>query len=276
MERNDIEVWRLYKAKNKGVTLLKKFAISTGLFSKLWYEAWIDRIDQFHTIIIFATTDYTFIRHINRVYPHIRLIFWYWNPAFRVGLPKPDLFNLAEVWSFDPDDCAKFNLKFNTTFFFKGIEVFKSDKKYDILFLGINKGRREYLNKLQDQFEKIGVTVNFLIVPDKREINVEPVKPISYEKYLKLVSKTRCILDLMPVGQSGLTLRPMEAIFLNVKLVSNDLNLLQQSFYHPNNVFLLGHDRLENFRNFLEAPYQEIDKNIVYQFDFDNWLNRFN
>lgn len=277
MTGEDVKVERLYKQKNKLITGLKKVAIKSNIFNVAWYGDWVLHLESYHTIIVFATKDYTFIRHLKDKYPSIRLIFWYWNPAFRVGLPRPELYQMAEVWSFDPSDCEEYRLKFNTTFYFNKIEIPEKEILFDILFLGINKGRRLYLNQLREMFQnELKLNVEFLIVPDKKEKNVEPIKRVPYGDYLEMIASSKSILDLTPAGQSGLTLRPMESIFFKKKLISDNQNLLNESFYHPDNIFILGIDNLLDIKSFLNKPYREIDHSIVEQYDFYSWLQRFN
>lgn len=278
MDNENIDVYRLYKKKGRFLTVLKKIFIKKDIFYKDWYGEWINKISNYHTIIIFATTDYSFIKYIKNRFPNIRLIFWYWNPAFRMGLPKKELFSLAEIWSFDLKDCEKYNLKFNTTFYFKDIELKSNNdqNKIDILFLGINKGRRDYLESLEETIKNnTKLNTYFYIVPDKKEVVHESIKPIPYKDYLELVCQTKCILDIMPIGQSGLTLRPMESIFFKKKLITNDLNILNEDFYHKDNIFILGIDNVENLKTFIDLPYVDIDPNIVNKYDFTNWLKRF-
>lgn len=276
MENEDIEIYRLYKKKGKFVTLLKKACIKLNIFSSIWYHEWINKLGTYDKIIVFATTDYTFINKIKKDYPDIKVIFWYWNPAFRMGLPRKNLFNMADVWSFDPSDCEKYNLKFNTTFYFKNITVNNSAQiDNDILFLGINKGRRAFLENLDGEFSKLGLKTYFHIVPDKKEKGYENIKPVSYQEYLNLISKSNCILDIMPIGQSGLTLRPMESIFLKRKLITNDVLIKNYDFYRPENIFIIGEDDINDLKAFVESPYIEIDAYIVLKYDFSNWIKRF-
>ncbi len=274
MEQDNIDVVRLYKKKGIFLTFLKKMFIFFGWFNKSWYNDFVYNISDYSQIIIFATKDYSIIRYIkNHFNPVIN--FWYWNPAFRMGLPQKDLFKLADVWSFDPKDCAQYALKFNTTFFFKDITLPEAKLEYDILFLGINKGRRDKLDDLNDQFRHNSLKTFFYIVPDKKEKVEEDVKPIPYEEYLLFLAKSKTILDLQPVGQSGLTLRPMESIFFRKKLITNNINIVDEEFYNSQNIFILGVDDLNRINEFIDTPYFDIKEEIVNKFDFHNWLLRF-
>lgn len=276
MESKEIEVARLYKKRNYLISIIKKFFLKLDLFAPFWYEDWHKKINSYNQVIIFATKDYSFIRKIKKTNPNIKILFWYWNPASRMGLPKKELYSLSTIWSFDKDDCEKFDLNYNTTFYFEKIELGKKEIKHDTLFVGINKGRRAILEELNENLDRIGLKNYFYIVPDKDEVNLKNVKPIPYKEYLNLLAMSKCIIDILPVGQSGQTLRPMESIFFKKKLITNDQYVIYEDFYDRNNIFILGIDKIENCLDFINSPYKEIRPDIVKKYDFIKWLERFN
>lgn len=274
MKSDSVDVVRLYQKKGMLSTLIKKIFLYFGWFNKAWYGDWMNEIEKYSKVIIFATKDYSIVKHIG-LESHADIYFWYWNPAFRMGLPKKQLFSLAEVWSFDPDDCARYNLRFNTTFFFKNIVIPYNTLEFDILFLGINKGRRSALENLNEEFVGRGLKTYFYIVPDKDEKREINNKPIPYQDYLKLLSKSKAILDLQPYGQSGLTLRPMESIFLKKKLITDNLAIEKESFYCKSNVFIIGKDSFDDLGEFILSDFTEISKDVIDEYDYSNWLKRF-
>ncbi len=87
--------------------------------------------------------------------------------------------------------------------------------------------------------------------------------------------KSKSILDFVSIGQSGLTIRPLEALFLKKKLITNDKFIKNFDFYHPDNVFILGKDKMEYLSDFLEKPFIEIEESITSKYDFSNWIKRF-
>ncbi|WP_418359208.1 hypothetical protein [Sphingobacterium detergens] len=274
MKSDRVDVVRLYEKKGVLSTLLKKIYIYFGWFNKAWYGDWITDVKKYSKVIIFATKDYSIIKHLG-LETNADIYFWYWNPAFRMGVPKKQLFKMAEVWSFDPIDCERYNLRFNTTFFFRNIVIPSSPSDFDVFFLGINKGRRAALDNLNDEFIKRGLKTYFYIVPDKNEKQQIKNKPIPYQAYLSLLSKSRAILDLQPDGQSGLTLRPMESLFLKKKLITNNLEICNEAFYSKDNIFIIGRDSFDDLFDFISSDYKEISEDIVSEFDFNNWLERF-
>ena len=97
---------------------------------------------------------------------------------------------------------------------------------------------------------------------------------ISYRENLEKISGTNAILDIVSGGQHGLTLRPLEAMYFNKKLITNDENLKNFDFYHPSNIFILNNN-LEDLPIFLEVPYHENEVCLTERYDFDSWIYRF-
>lgn len=273
MQSEKVDTVRLYKKKGLLLTIIKKVFLYFGWFSKLWYEDWVNSVQQYDKVIFFASKDYVILRFIKN--KGLRIIFWYWNPAFRMGIPKNELYNLTEIWSFDPEDCKTFDLKFNTTFYFKDIFLPKNNIVYDTIFLGINKSRRLYLNKLELLLNKNGVSSFFYIIPDKNENAIYPLKPMPYKEYLIYVSKTKALIDISPVGQTGLTVRVMESIFFKKKLITDDKTMKLQPFYKRENIFILEEDNEIQLKSFIDSPYVPLDPSIIDSYDFLNWLKRF-
>lgn len=72
-----------------------------------------------------------------------------------------------------------------------------------------------------------------------------------------------------------MTLRPLEALAFKKKLLTNNPNIEQYSFYNSNNIFILGKDDPSMLEEFIEKPYIDIDQDIIKQFDINTWINSF-
>ena len=286
---NSIEYFRSYfKSKGLCAEHIYKEAIIYSKIIKVifkyfkfpqtyWYGDWKRDISPIKTVIFVAPRKESgIVKYLKKKNRSIRIIYWYWDPVFRTGMPSSELSNIAELWSFDPDDCKKYDMMFNTTFYFNDILLPPSEIQFDAVFLGINKGRKDKLQKLEDMLNKAGLHTYFHIVPDKSEGVKNVPGRISYQEYLTLLSKSKAIIDVNPVGQSGLTLRPMESIFFKKKLITNDISIMSQDFYNPINIFIIGRDKEEYLKEFIDSPYIELDHLMVESYDVSKWVERFN
>jgi hypothetical protein len=202
-----------------------------------WYGDWKRKLPAVSTVIYFATRrEAKILKYIKKFNRDIRIIYWYWDPVFRVGPPSAELINIAELWSFDPTDCKRHQMNFNTTFYFSDIVLPESNIEFDAVFLGANKGRKAELQELEEILNTQQLHTYFHIVPDKHEDHNNQPRRMSYHEYLKLIAKAKAIVDVNPVEQFGLTLRPMESIFFKKKLITNDISISYQNFYKPQNI----------------------------------------
>ena len=71
-----------------------------------------------------------------------------------------------------------------------------------------------------------------------------------------------------------MTLRPLEALFLNKKLVTNYKEIKNEKFYNVNNIFILNNN-YEEIADFLKTPYVAIDEAIKEQYTCTSWMLRF-
>lgn len=70
---------------------------------------------------------------------------------------------------------------------------------------------------------------------------------MQYEEYLKVVKRSRAVLDIVKKNNYGLTLRVLEALVAHKKLITNYMDIKKMEFYNESNIFLLeGEDKLEN------------------------------
>lgn len=271
-----VKCFSSFRTVNELEKVFRKISFNTGLYKKEWYGEWKNHLNSMETVIVFATNRYDFIEYIADNWPQIRIIVWYWNPVFRCFNPSELKRKNIEYWSFDKNDCAKYKLNYNTTFYFDSIFVNSEDVEHDVLFLGADKGRRAALLELKIKLTDTSISTHFHIVSDENSAESNRIKPIGYNEYLSLIGSSKCIVDYIQKGQAGLTLRPMESIFLRRKLITNDINILNEDFYKSDNVFIVGHDNFDRMADFIDLPFKDNNHEIIKKYDFLSWLNRFN
>lgn len=265
-----IRIYQIYKKSGLLYTYLLKLLNKFKILPSLVYNDLKTQISVDDTIILFSTVPDHLFRYVQRTFPNNRIIFWYWNPI----LPKNQINNFisskVEVWTFDLQDSLKYNINHNTQFYFNTIKLNTTIQViYDVVFVGLDKGRSGQLSIFEKNLRELNLRP-FIYIADNSENSTK--KTINYDEYLNLVASSRAILDMLQPNQSGLTLRPLEALFFNKKLISNNQELLNERFYNKNNIFILGYDDLSSLPMFLDAPFQSIDQSIIDEFDVASWL----
>lgn len=255
------------------------FPFSTlGINKKLKSELKKD----YDTIIIFdSAIKINVIKSIRFLNKNIRIILYLRNKYSYVNKKIGNIHDLEkyniEIWSYNDDDCNELGFYYNSQFWNKYL-LKKSNKNiYDFVFLGYDKSRTNVLNEIYNYCEKNNLNTYFYIVPksaysyDKNTEN----KYMKYEDYLSVVSSSKCIIDLVSAENSGLTLRPLESLFMRKKLITNFNAIKKYDFYSKKNIFIIGEDNIENLFNFINSDYEEISDDIVNKYDFNNWITNF-
>ena len=96
---------------------------------------------------------------------------------------------------------------------------------------------------------------------------------INYSQNLENVRNSKCVLDIVQRGQSGLTLRPIEALLNSKKLITDNVAVERYDFYDPRNIFILGKDDESRIKEFVDSPFVEVPESVIEKYEFGNWLN---
>lgn len=242
--------------------LLKKVKIS--ILGK-----WKNEINKYDKFIIFESLyNEKVAKKIKRTKKEKKVIVYFWNYIDDNNKYILNDKNIDEFWTFDKNDAKKYNMKYNPQFYTKNVKIQDEQNKYDVLFLGRPKTRKKDIVDLEKKLKEEGIQTNFKIIENEKDY-------VSYDEYLKMIAESKCILDYNQEGQVGLSLRPMEALFLERKLITNNTDIKNYDFYNHDNIFILGEDNINEIKEFINKPYKKIDQDIIDYYDFDQWLNRF-
>lgn len=278
IKRNEYEgvyATSIFKYNNTINKIMRRIILKLGI-NKLEYffGDWKKKVSEYDLIIISACM------YSKEIYKYIndnsksRVIHWYWNPIAKEIHPEILKKQGGEIWSFDEEDCNKYDLNYIPTYYFKKIKLPNMKEKNDIYFMGADKGRLKELKKLEREFKKQNLSVNFHITKSRESTDKEYnfKEPITYNKVLEGISESKVILDYVQDGQTGLTQRPMESIFFSKKLITNDKNIINYDFYNKDNIFIIDKDNINELYKFVNSDYVSIDKRIIQKYDFGNWI----
>lgn len=216
-----------------------------------------------------------FLSWLKDKHQNSRVILDYDNRASRTI--APDSVNSdIEKWSYDQDDCKAYGMNLKPCTYLDIYRVDQLDEpKYDVLYLGRDKGRASELFEIQSELEKLGLKVYFHICADRAYMRRKHsyYKPyITYGEYLNLLKQSRAILNVMPAGQKSITQREMEAVFDGVKCITTNEAIVNFELYHPSRFFILGSQKLESLPDFLAVPFQKVDEQTLKKYTFDSFL----
>lgn len=285
LEGSSITEVSIRRPLSKPLRLLRKLPFFSRVISNTKErKGWLEECKGANTIILFDTfTHYaTYCNEIeNYVGKDVRLILYLLNPAF-FSEDYKKLSTRWEIWTFMKEDAIKNGFKYGATFYNPQLaqNCFDKDSQTatdcDLLFVGTDKGRKNFLLNLKSQLEKYKIVCNFKIVDNFRSLfSRKYSREISYKYLCRLNKRTSAILDVVQEGQTGLTLRIMEGLLFDKKIVTTNAAIRMDKDFKDNpNIYVITKDNIKELYTFLKKPMVEYPNNLKAKYSFTNWLKR--
>ena len=186
-----------------------------------------------------------------------------------------------EVFSFEKEDCEKYNLKFLTNFIYDKISNDTLSKKYKYRIFNISSKdkRTKSIIKIADTLKKNNIQTKIVILDSKNTLkktnNIEIIrKPISLEKVNENIDNSEVLLDIQREKQKGLTFRVFESLGKNKKLITTNPDIVNYDFYNSNNILAINIENPEIPKAFFDNSYEPIPQNILQKYTLESWINQ--
>ncbi|WP_209389484.1 hypothetical protein [Chryseobacterium sp. RR2-3-20] len=196
----------------------------------------------------------------------------------------PDIFDkkkyFSSIYSFEKDDISLYpelELIFIPNFYF---EHYRETKEvvYDLYYIGI--GLNERIKILENLAHLLPQQrIHFMVSGQEKENSSALIffsDYISYEENLSNVMKSKCIIDLKMDVHNGLSFRFFEAMYYEKKIITNNTDVKNYNFYHPDNILVVDYKSIDTVEvsNFLNRDYYKIDNDIIQDYSFKVWLRK--
>lgn len=288
---DNLRVCNLYKNGNFFQKAVQRLVVKWHIpFYRFVFGDWYRQQVSYDVVVIEALRGKkNVVPILKRRFPESRIILWHWNKMFENSIrPEDSVCSGCELWSFDPEDCKKYNMKFNSQWYNINIRDKILPKRRagdvscatDVFFVGAAKSRIGKLSYVKKVLEEAGLTTDFYVVGRETGdcaagISVKHVS-LPYEEILNRIEASSAILDITTEGQSGLSLRPLEALVFQKKLITDNSSIKNYKFYNKDNIFIIGGQTKPNeLYDFVKAPFIPVDEEVVRFFGLERWLERF-
>ena len=257
-------------------------------WTRLFYGKWYADLASYDKIIVLDNVcllDGKLLRNIAKRAPHTPKYLYYWNiirdeERYKRTRALADRYGF-KVYSYDCGDCEKYDMYFNTIMYDKTLSLDEREYKNDCLFLGFIKDRAEGMLSLYTAIERAGFSPRFVTVKNNGS---DPKLPfeyretyVNYYEYLDMLAESRAILDIAQKGQDGYSMRVMEAIFFDKKLITTNRYVLKAPFYRRENILFIEPDKTteEEITEFYNLPMQPYSKALKEYYSVEKWAERF-
>ena len=259
-----------FKHVNKPLRVLRRIWLKCRLpFSSIWFNDWFENLNSYDTLIVnmnYLTRNVLDI--VSDRNPKLRIIGWYWNTIDESNTPVDYQNSKIEYWSFDEMDCTKYGLKKNIQYYSFIENDTVQDKTIDVFFVGREKDRRDEITSFRETAEFYGLKMDFHVISGKDNL-------LPYKEIREALAKSRAVLEINKRNQAGFTLRTLESLFYEIKLITNNRLIKKSEVYNKNNVFIIGEDDEKRLPEFIRSPYDHASDRIKDDFSLDKWFNNF-
>jgi hypothetical protein len=225
----------------------------------LYYQNIIESIKNKRIDYLFLvnpeTIDLDKIEQIKKQHPEIKVYVYMWDSVKNKKKSMQYLEVSDKFFTFDPNDIILNNkIKFLPLFYISDYENIAMSKnfEYDISFVGtIHSHRYQVIKSIQTKGlkvfyyfyspSKILFKMQRLLYKNFREINSKDIsyKSLKKEEILKIIAKSKSVIDIEHPNQKGLTMRTLEMLGAKKKLITTNLNIKEYDFYTPENICVI-------------------------------------
>jgi hypothetical protein len=236
-----------------------------------------------------TTVDLKIIKDKN---PKAKFILYLWDSIARISNVESKFKFFDTIYSFDRLDCLSNNLLNFSPLFYRNEYAhidYVEKANWDIYHLGwYHSDRLELIKKLIIFCNKNGVKYKMILFTGRFNYFIQSVfggelkgnkdylifETISAKKNHENILKSRSTLDIAHPMQSGLTMRTIELLGMQKKIITTNQDILNYEFYHPNNVLVIDRQNPILNKEFFESKFCRISEEIVSKYAINNWLAR--
>lgn len=210
---------------------------------------------------------------------------------FKSSLDKSRKY-LDHLYSFDKNNIKDFpelKMEFLTNYYISDKHILPfEDRKIDIFYIGAIAGtlpsqRRDW--KIANIIKYLMGNIDIKIFVDKAFLEKDQnlKKEINYTTEFSSISDTlektknsKIVIDICKAHHIGLSFRFFECLLYETKLITNNTDIVNYDFYHPNNILIVDFDNIDKYSQqiveFQKKPYHKIDEAIKQKYSLENWV----
>lgn len=277
--------------------LLKIHPAIFHLRSKRYYQSIIEqnRGKDYDYILIIKCdmTPIRILKQFRQEFPKAKISLYLHDSIKNIPRIRAKFKYFDTLFSFDSDDCKQHpELKLRPLFYadpFRKKRDNATSYQYDICFLGtIHSDRFRIIQQIQDIAKNNHLKCFWFLYLQshfiyhfykalKKEFRGVPESSFSYKKMsasniARVVDESRIVLDVQHPKQTGLTMRTIEMIGMNKKIVTTNYAIKDYDFYNPNNIAVIDRKNPNLDLDFLKKDYCPIPNEIYEKYSLRNWI----
>lgn len=254
------------------------------------YSFILNKKYDFVFVVSPETLSYREVAKIKELQTNAQFILYMWD-----SFENKNSFNTIElfdkVFSFDSRDAKKYNLRFLPLFYTKEYKKKANyqNYKYDLSFIATaHSDRYKISNEIKYIIEKNNLSVYYyfylpsiimyfirkLFIPKYfyGKLSEFSFSPLTHNKIIEIFDNSKVILDINHPLQFGLTMRSIECLGAEKKLITTNQNIRDYDFYNSNNILIINRENINIDVDFFEKKYENLSDDLYEKYSLNNWL----
>jgi len=242
------------------------------------------------------TMDINFVRGFKVLCPNAKTVLYLWDSIVNKKNARYLLDAFDKAVTFDPKDAAVDDrVSFLPLFFISRYDRRTlasnegDNKSFNVAFIGTaHSDRYAIVNKV---LAGVGVSSlsNFvyfyspskllffmkkLLSSELRGISYSEVsfQSLSSQEIANVFLQSKVVIDIEHPKQNGLTMRTIEMLGLQQKIITTNKSVRDYDFYHPNNVLIVERNNIHVPNGFMQSDYVTLSSNILDKYTLKEWL----
>lgn len=196
-----------------------------------------------------------YIKQHNKIEKSVLYLWDKWSMHENIDTIKS---HFDDIYSFDTKDCEEQGVKLRPLFYFEDQIKLGQKKTIDVSFVGNDHtGRYELLKRVKRICQENGFRYKFCLLIGKVEYTKFTRFPflknkysredaemfsesgVSYQEYVDIISSSKVVIDMPYKGQTGLTMRTIEALAMGARLITSNEAIGKYKDISPNSYLII-------------------------------------
>ncbi|MCI8749480.1 MAG: hypothetical protein HFH67_16750 [Lachnospiraceae bacterium] len=213
-----------------------------------------------------------FYRYLREQNPKARFIYYSWDDIHNL-FKQNHIRYFNERYMYNIQECKKYHATY-LPMFVQDVTVHnEQSKEYDVaLIASVHSDRKKIAEEIYKKYSSRYRIFIYLYEPGKADKDFCHTTPLTHEEYMNILRKSKAILDIPHIRQSGPTTRFFDALLTKTKVITTNADIVKYPIYSEN-IYITSRKHIIIDANFIVTSYKEIDYTPLL---VSEWIKKYN
>ena len=273
--------------------------INPDLFTKKsesYYLGILDKIkNNSYDVVLFVKAEMvpvSILKKLREIFNTASFHLYFYDSVKNVKGVEKKLDYFDSIYSFDRNDCNIYKFNFRPLFYLDEYRLdIENEKnyKYDLCFIGtIHSDRYKIIQEIKKICDSNGLKlylypflqskfIYYFYKLIKKEFRNTRIKDFRFDKISsheisKIVADTKVILDIQHPNQTGLTMRTIEMVGMNKKMVTTNQDIKNYDFFCNENISVIDRTNINLDLEIFKRKYKKLEDQIYNYYSIEQWI----